>query len=69
MSQLAEKAGETYDPATDFPRELFPPKFDFSNPEIVRLIAHHRRLKADRCSTPNPEKRLKTAAWPMRTAR
>jgi hypothetical protein len=62
LTQLAEKAGETYNPATDFPRELLPPKFDFSNPEIVRLIAHSRRLKAAQQSTPNPEKRLKTAA-------
>jgi hypothetical protein len=62
LTQLAEKAGETYNPATDFPRELLPPQFDFSNPEIVRLIAHRRRLKAAQQSTPNPEKRLKTAA-------
>ncbi|MGA2150240.1 MAG: hypothetical protein ABSH49_35385 [Bryobacteraceae bacterium] len=62
LIQLAEKAGETYSPATDFPRELLPPQFDFSNPEIVRLIAHRRRLKAAQGSTPNPEKRLKTAA-------
>jgi hypothetical protein len=62
ISELAVKAGETYNPATDFPRELLPPKFDFSNPQIVRLIAHRRRLKAAQCSIPNPEKRLKTAA-------
>jgi hypothetical protein len=62
MSQLAEKAGETYNPATDFPRELLPPQFDFSNPEILRLIVHHRRLKAAQHSTPNSEKRFKTAA-------
>ena len=62
LAQLAAKAGETYDPATDFPRELLPPQFDFSNPEIVRLIAHRRRLKAAQGSTPAPEKRLKTAA-------
>ena len=62
LTQLAAKAGETYDPATDFPRELLPPKFDFSNPEILRLIVHHSRLKTAQCSTRNPEKRLKTAA-------
>jgi hypothetical protein len=62
LAQLAEKAGKTYNPATDFPRELLPPKFDFSNPEIVRLIAHRRRLKAAQQSTPNPEERFKTAA-------
>jgi hypothetical protein len=62
LTQLAEKAGETYNPAADFPRELLPPKFDFSNPEIVRLMAHRRRLKAAQRSTPHPEKRFKTAA-------
>ena len=62
LAQRAAKAGETYDPATDFPRELLPPKFDFSNPEIVRLIAHRRRLKAAQHSIPTPEKRFKTAA-------
>ncbi|MGA2149249.1 MAG: hypothetical protein ABSH49_30290 [Bryobacteraceae bacterium] len=61
-SELAEKAGEPCNPATDFPRELLPPQFDFSNPEILRLIAHHSRLKLAQCSTPIPEKRLKTAA-------
>jgi hypothetical protein len=62
ISEVAVKAGETYNPATDFPRELLPPQFDFSNPEILRLIVHHRRLKAAQSSTPNPEKRFKTAA-------
>ena len=62
ISEVAVKAGETYNPATDFPCELLPPQFDFSNPEILRLIVHHSRLKAAQCSTPNPEKRLKTAA-------
>jgi hypothetical protein len=62
LTQLAVKAGETYNPATDFPRELLPPKFDFSNPEILRLMVHHRRLKAAQHPTPTPEKRLKTAA-------
>jgi len=62
ISELAVKAGETYNPATEFPRELLPPQFDFSNPEILRLIVHHSRLKAAQCSIPNPEKRLKTAA-------
>ena len=62
LTQLAEKAGETYNPATDFPRELLPPQFDFSNPEILRLIVHHSRLKTAQCSTRNPEKRFKTAA-------
>ena len=62
LTQPAVKAGETYNPATDFPRELLPPQFDFSNPEILRLIAHRRRLKAAQGSTPNPEKPLKAAA-------
>jgi hypothetical protein len=62
LTHLAVKAGETYNPATDFPRELLPSRFDFSNPEIVRLIAHRRRLKAAQHSTPTPEKHLKTAA-------
>ena len=62
LTQLAVKAGETYNPATDFPREFLPPQFDFSNPQILRLIVHHSRLKAAQCSIPNPEKRLKTAA-------
>ena len=62
LTQLAEKAGETYNPATEFPRELLPPQFDFSNPQIVRLMAHRRRLKTAQHSTPTPEKRFKTAA-------
>ena len=62
LSEVAAKAGETYNPATDFPHELLPPQFDFSNPGILRLIAHRRRLKAAQQPTPNPEKRFKTAA-------
>jgi hypothetical protein len=62
MVQCAESAGEVYDPATQFPRELLPAQFDFSNPQIVRLIAHYRRLKEAGRAVAAGEKALQQAA-------
>ena len=62
LAELAEKSGQTYDPAKDFPRQLLPAQFDFSTPEMARLIAHYRRLKQARRAQPKPEKRFQTAA-------
>ena len=62
LAELAEKAGQTYNPAKDFPRELLPANFDFSTPEIARLIAHQRRLRKVTRIDRKPEKRLQTAA-------
>ncbi|MGP8246883.1 MAG: hypothetical protein ACLQVN_20490 [Bryobacteraceae bacterium] len=62
LAEFAEKAGETYDPASDFPRELLHPQFDFSSPQIARLIVHYRRLKESRMRRPDPEKWLQDAA-------
>jgi hypothetical protein len=46
--------GETY----DFPPEFRSQQFDFSQPQIARLLAHHRRLKEAR----TPRKTLHHAA-------
>ena len=62
LTQLAEEAGQSYDPASDFPRELRPPRFDFSDPQIVRLIVHHRRAKEARRLVPDPKKWFQAAA-------
>ena len=44
LTQQAESKGETYDIARDYPRQAFPPQFDFSIPEIARLATHLIRL-------------------------
>ena len=62
LAQLADKAGEPYDPASDFPRELLPPKFDFSDPQTVRLVVHYRRTKAAHQSILDPGKWSQAAA-------
>jgi len=45
LIELAEKQGETFDLERDYPRQAIPPQFVFSKPEILRLVAHRRRLK------------------------
>jgi hypothetical protein len=45
LLELTEKQGETFDIERDYPRQVIPPQFDFSNSLILRLVAHHRRLK------------------------
>ena len=62
LAELAEKAGQSYDPAKDFPRELLPAGFDFSTAAMARLIAHQRRVRQAARIAPKAEKRLQTAA-------
>jgi hypothetical protein len=62
LAELAEKAGETYDPATEFPRQLLHPQFDFSSPQVARLVIHYRRLKESKKASPNLEKWFESAA-------
>ena len=62
LSELAEKTGKTYDPAKEFPREFLPANFDFSTPEIARMIAHRRSLKQAKRATPEVKNRLQNAA-------
>jgi len=62
LLQLAEEKGETIDLATDFPPGLLPPNFDFSSPEIVRLIAHRRALDRAKHPAAEPQKRFPAAA-------
>jgi hypothetical protein len=62
LAQLAEKAGESYHPAAEFPRQLLHPQFDFSNPQVARLTIHYRRLKEARKASPNLEKWFENAA-------
>jgi hypothetical protein len=62
LAELAEKAGKSYDPAKEFPREFLPANFDFSTPEITRMIAHRRGLKQAKRATPEVKNRLQNAA-------
>ena len=62
LAELAEKAGETYDPVIEFPRRLLHPQFDFSSPQVARLVIHYRRLKEAKRITPNLEKWFANAA-------
>jgi len=60
LTQLAESKGETYDIARDYPRQAFPPQFDFSIPEIARLATHLTRLAEAKKllqATPKPLRR------------
>jgi hypothetical protein len=61
VAQLAVSNGENYDPKL-FPRETLPPGFVFSLPEIVRLVAHRRRLAEARKLGPLVRKSPKLAA-------
>jgi hypothetical protein len=45
LIELAETQRKTFDIERDYPRQVIPPQFDFSNAEILRLVAHRRRLK------------------------
>ena len=62
LLQLAEEKGETIDLATDFPPELLPQNFDFSDPQIARRLIHHRRLKTASRAAKTPATRAKNAA-------
>ena len=61
LTQLAESKGETYDIARDYPRQAFPPQFDFSIPEIARLATHLTRLA-------EAKKLLQASQRPLRKA-
>jgi hypothetical protein len=61
VAQLAVSNGENYEPKL-FPRETLPPGFVFSLPEIVRLVAHRRRLAEARNLGPLVRKLPKLAA-------
>ena len=61
VAQLAVSNGENYEPQL-FPRETLPPGFVFSLPEIVRLVAHRRRLAEAKKLGPLVRKLPKLAA-------
>jgi hypothetical protein len=61
LTQLAESKGETYDIERDYPRQAFPPQFDFSIPEIARLATHLTRLA-------EAKKLLQASQRPLRKA-
>ncbi|MDR3703958.1 MAG: hypothetical protein P4L56_30195, partial [Candidatus Sulfopaludibacter sp.] len=62
LSQLAASKGETFDLPRDLPRLAHYPQFDFSNPEIARLVVHAQRLAEARKLFPKPPKPLRMAA-------
>jgi len=62
LIEFAEKQGETFDIARDYPREAISPQFDFSNALILRLVAHRRRLKNSKRLFPQAMKPLQTPA-------
>jgi hypothetical protein len=62
LARLAESKGETFDIARDLPRLTNYPQFDFSSPEIARLVVHSRRLAEARALFQNPQKPLRLAA-------
>jgi len=55
LAQAAASKGEPFDIERDFPRRLLYPQFDFSAPELTRLVAHTVRLA-------NAQKPLRKAA-------
>ncbi len=62
LAQLAASKGETLNIERDLPRCTSYPQFDFSNPEIGRLILHAQRLAEARKLFPKPQKPLRMAA-------
>ncbi|MDR3701355.1 MAG: hypothetical protein P4L56_17035 [Candidatus Sulfopaludibacter sp.] len=62
LSQLAASKGEAFDIQRDLPRLTHYPQFDFSKPEIARLIIHAQRLAEARKLFPKPPKPLRMAA-------
>jgi hypothetical protein len=62
LAKLAESKGETLNIERDLPRLAHYPQFDFSNPEIARLVVHARRLAEARALFPQPQKPLRMAA-------
>jgi hypothetical protein len=62
LAQLAASKGETFDIARDLPRLTHYPQFDFSTPELARLVIHAQRLAEARKLFPKPPKPLRMAA-------
>ena len=62
LSQLAASKGETFDIARDLPRCTSYPQFDFSAPELARLILHAQRLAEARKLFQKPQKPLRCMA-------
>jgi hypothetical protein len=62
LARLAESKGETLNIERDLPRLTNYPQFDFSSPEIARLIVHARRLAEARALFQKPQKPLRMAA-------
>ncbi len=62
LVELAASKGETYDPERDYPRQILPPQFDFSNAAILRVAAHYSRLAAAKKLFLAPPKPLRKAA-------
>jgi len=64
LAQLAASEGETLHIERDLPRLTHYPQFDFSNPEIARLVVHAQRLAEARKRFQKPQKPQK----PLRMA-
>ena len=62
LAQLAASKGEAFDIARDLPRLTHYPQFDFSSPEIARLVVHAQRLAEARRLFQKPPKPLRMAA-------
>jgi hypothetical protein len=62
LAKLAESKGETLNLERDLPRLTHYPQFDFSNPEIARLVIHARRLAEAKALFQTPQKPLRMAA-------
>jgi hypothetical protein len=62
LAKLAANKGESFDPERDLPRLTQYPQFDFSNPEIARLVAHACRLADARPPLQKSSKSLRMAA-------
>ncbi|MDR3699253.1 MAG: hypothetical protein P4L56_06425 [Candidatus Sulfopaludibacter sp.] len=62
LARLAASKGETLHIERDLPRLTSYPQFDFSAPEIGRLILHAQRLAEARKLFPKPQKPLRMVA-------
>ena len=62
LAQLAASKGETLNIQRDLPTLTSYPQFDFSNPELARLVQHAQRLAEARKLFPNPKKPQRMAA-------
>ncbi len=62
LAQLAASKGETLHIERDLPSLTSYPQFDFSNPELARLITHAQRLNEARKLFSKPQKPQRMAA-------